>query len=86
LTTRDVGVVPPTLPTPRKIKVKYAMLATLRAAVMLGAVLKDKKKTVKPERTVGCALAVWPLSKGGAPSSGLQCRPYQRNALTLDLL
>ena len=47
--SHDVGVVPPKLPTPRRTKVKYAMLAALPAAVMLGAALKDKKNAVKPE-------------------------------------
>ena len=47
--SHDVGVVPPKLPTPRRTKVKYAMLAALPAAVMLGAVLKGKKKAVKAD-------------------------------------
>jgi hypothetical protein len=47
--SHDVGVVPPKLPTPRRTKMKYAILAALPAAVMLGAVLKGKKKTAKPD-------------------------------------
>ena len=45
----DDGVIPPKLPTPRKTKVKYALLAALPAAVMLGAVLKGKKKVKRVE-------------------------------------
>jgi hypothetical protein len=49
------------LPTPRKTKVKYALLAAVPAAVMLGAVFKGKKKAEKsgeskhePERDESC--------------------------------
>jgi hypothetical protein len=46
---RDVGVVPPNLPKPRKTKIKYALLAAVPAAVVLGAVMKGKKQAGKPE-------------------------------------
>ena len=46
--SHDAGVVPPQLPKPRKTKVKYALLAGLPAALMLGALWKHKKK-VPPE-------------------------------------
>ena len=42
------SVVPPNLPTPRITKVKYTLLAAVPAAVMLGAMLKGKKKAEKP--------------------------------------
>jgi len=42
--SHDVGVVPPNLPKPRKTKIKYALLAAVPAALVLGAVLKGKKK------------------------------------------
>jgi DNA-directed RNA polymerase subunit RPC12/RpoP len=47
--SHDAGVVPPNLPTARKTKVKYTLLAAVPAAVVLGAVLKGKKKAVKSE-------------------------------------
>ena len=37
------------MPKPRKTGFKYAMLAALPAAVMLGAMLKGKKKARKPD-------------------------------------
>ena len=43
------NVVPPDMPGPRKTKVKYAILAAVPAAVMLGAVMKGRKKAAKPE-------------------------------------
>jgi DNA-directed RNA polymerase subunit RPC12/RpoP len=47
--SHDASVVPPNMPTARKTKVKYALLAAVPAAVVLGAVLKGKKNAVKPE-------------------------------------
>ena len=47
--SHDGSVVPPNMPKPRKTKVKYALLAAVPAAVVLGAVLKGRKKPVKPE-------------------------------------
>jgi hypothetical protein len=47
--SHDAGVVPPNLPKPRKTKFKYALLAVVPAAVFLGAMLKSKKKSAKPE-------------------------------------
>ena len=47
--SHDAGVVPPNLPKPREAKMKYALLATVPTAVMLGAVLKSKKTVVKPK-------------------------------------
>ena len=45
----DGGVVPPDMPKPRNSKIKYALLAAVPAAVVLAAVLTDKKKPAKPE-------------------------------------
>jgi DNA-directed RNA polymerase subunit RPC12/RpoP len=47
--SHEAGVVPPDMPTPRKRKVGYALLAAVPAAVVLGAVLTGKKKATKPE-------------------------------------
>jgi hypothetical protein len=47
--SHDVGVVPPNPPKPRKTKIKYALLAAVPAAVVLGAVMKGKKQAGKPE-------------------------------------
>ena len=46
--SNDAGVVPPNLPKPREAKMKYALLAAVPAAVVLGAVLKAKKAISKP--------------------------------------
>ena len=46
--SHDGGVVPPNMPKPRKTKAKYAMLAAMSAAVVLGAAMKGRK-TAKPE-------------------------------------
>ena len=40
----DGGVLPPNMPKPRKTKFGYALLAAVPAAVVLGALLKGKKK------------------------------------------
>jgi len=45
----DAGGLPPNMPKARKTKMKYALVAALPAAVVLGAILKGKKKAVKPE-------------------------------------
>jgi hypothetical protein len=47
--SHEAGVVPPDIPTPRKTKVGYALLAAVPAAVVLGAVLTGKKKAPEPE-------------------------------------
>jgi DNA-directed RNA polymerase subunit RPC12/RpoP len=47
--SHDTGIVPPNIPTARKTKVRYALLAAVPAAVVLGAVFKGSKKTSKPE-------------------------------------
>jgi hypothetical protein len=47
--SHDAGVVPPNMPKPRKTKIKYALLAAVPAAVVLGAVLRGSKKAAKPE-------------------------------------
>jgi len=47
--SHEAGVVPPNMPKPHKTKIKYALLAAVPAAVMLGAVLKGKKKAVRSE-------------------------------------
>ncbi|MBS1856125.1 MAG: hypothetical protein JST11_12220 [Acidobacteria bacterium] len=49
--SHDAGVVPPKLPMARKKKVKFALLAAIPAAVVLGAVVKGNKKVGKPEET-----------------------------------
>ena len=46
--SHDAGVVPPNLPKPREAKMKYALMAAVPAAVVLGAVLKGKKTVEKP--------------------------------------
>jgi hypothetical protein len=45
----DHNVVPPGVPLPREAKVKYALLAAVPAAFVLGAVLNHSKKAAKPE-------------------------------------
>jgi hypothetical protein len=47
--SHDAGVVPPNMPKARKTKMKYALVAALPAAVVLGAILKKKNKAAKPE-------------------------------------
>jgi hypothetical protein len=47
--SHDGGVVPPDMPTPRKRKVGYALLAAVPAAVVLGAVLTGRKRGSTPE-------------------------------------
>jgi hypothetical protein len=47
--SHDAGVVPPDSSKPRKTKIKYALLAAVPAAVVLGAVLKGKGNAAKPE-------------------------------------
>ena len=51
--SNDAGVLPSNMPKPRKTGFKYAMLAALPAAVMLGAILKGKKKARKPDDPSG---------------------------------
>jgi hypothetical protein len=46
--SHNAGVVPPNMRKSRKTKLKYALLAALPAAVVLGAALKGKKKSAKP--------------------------------------
>ena len=41
--SHDVGVVPPRIPLPSSTKVKYAVLAAVPVALVVGAVLKAKK-------------------------------------------
>ena len=47
--SQDAGVLPPDMPKPRKSKVKYAFLAGLPAALVLGTLWRHKKKAAKPE-------------------------------------
>src|ERR1035438_9396744 len=47
--SHDACVVPKDMPLPTATKVKYALLAAVPVAVVLGAVLKAKKKAAKPE-------------------------------------
>lgn len=42
--SKDTGVLPPNLPEPRKAKVKYAILAAVPAAVVLGTLFGTKRK------------------------------------------
>jgi hypothetical protein len=48
--SNDASVVPKDMPLPPTTKVKYALLAAVPAAVLLGAVLKAKKKAPKAEQ------------------------------------
>jgi hypothetical protein len=41
--SHDAGVVPPNMPKPRKRKFRYALVAAVPAAVLLGALLKGRK-------------------------------------------
>jgi DNA-directed RNA polymerase subunit RPC12/RpoP len=47
--SHDVGVVPPRTPLPPSTKVKYAVLAAVPVALVVGAVLKAKK--AEPAKT-----------------------------------
>ena len=47
--SHDAGVVPPNMPQPRKTKLKYALIAALPAVVVLGTILKGRKKTSKAD-------------------------------------
>ena len=47
--SNDAGVLPPNMPKPRKSKVKYALLAAVPLAVVVGAALTGKKKSATPE-------------------------------------
>ena len=47
--SHDASVVPPNMPKPRKTQVKYALLAAVPAAIVVGAVLKGRKKAAEPE-------------------------------------
>jgi hypothetical protein len=47
--SHDACVVPKTTSLPTATKVKYALLAAVPAAVVLGVVLKAKKQTAKSE-------------------------------------
>jgi hypothetical protein len=48
--SHDAGVVPPNMPKARETKLKYALLAAVPAAAVLGAVMGGRKKGVKPEK------------------------------------
>jgi hypothetical protein len=47
--SHEAGVVPPDLPTPRKTKARYALLAAVPAAILLGAAIGKKKKSAKTQ-------------------------------------
>ena len=47
--SHDACVVPKPTSLPTTAKVKYALLAAVPAAIVLGVVLKAKKQTAKPE-------------------------------------
>jgi hypothetical protein len=42
------GVLPPDMPKPRKTKVKYALLAAVPLAVLVGAAFRGRKKPAPP--------------------------------------
>lgn len=42
----NVGVLPPKMPKPRKSKLRYALVAAIPVAVVVGAMIKGKKKSV----------------------------------------
>jgi len=44
-----VGVLPPNMPAPRKRNIKYALLAAVPVAVLLGTVWKRKSSAPAPE-------------------------------------
>jgi hypothetical protein len=50
--SHDVGVVPPNMPTPRRTKLRYGLLAILPASILLGTLLPRRKKatTAKPAK------------------------------------
>jgi DNA-directed RNA polymerase subunit RPC12/RpoP len=48
----DVGVLPPNMSRPRKTKLGYALLASVPAAVVLGAVLKRNKAVPAAQQPV----------------------------------
>ena len=48
--SQEAGVVPPRMPMARKTKVKYAVLAGLPAAVVLGTLFRYKKKAARAGR------------------------------------
>jgi DNA-directed RNA polymerase subunit RPC12/RpoP len=47
--SRDAGVLPPNMPKARKTKVKYALMAGVPAAVVLGTLWKRKKNAGKSQ-------------------------------------
>jgi hypothetical protein len=46
--SREIGVLPPNMPKPRKTKLEYALLAAVPAAVVLGVLIKRKEKEAMP--------------------------------------
>jgi DNA-directed RNA polymerase subunit RPC12/RpoP len=44
-------IMPPDMPRPRSTKMKYALAAAVPAAIVLGAVLKSKKRPANPPPT-----------------------------------
>ena len=47
--SHDAGVLPPNMPKPRNTKVKYALMAAVPLAVVVGAALTGKKKPAATE-------------------------------------
>jgi hypothetical protein len=45
----DASVIPPNISTPRNTKLKYALVAAVPAALVIGAIAKGKKKPEKME-------------------------------------
>jgi DNA-directed RNA polymerase subunit RPC12/RpoP len=61
--SHDAGVVPPRPPTPPTTKVKYAVLAAVPVALVIGAVFKSKK----PDPAKGLRAANDPAGPAGRP-------------------
>src|ERR1039457_6616976 len=51
--SHDVGVVPPRMPLPPATKVKYAVLAAVPVAIVIGAIVKGKKSTPQKNAPTG---------------------------------
>lgn len=54
--SHDTGVLSPDLPSPRKRKLGYALLAAVPAAMVVGALMKGKTKPVPVEKTAEPAM------------------------------
>ena len=63
--SHEVGVLPPNMPEPRKRNIKYAMLAVVPVAVLLGTVWKRKNPAAAPEAKKPDAGTPTPSGKQG---------------------